>query len=457
MAPDQSASDVRGSTGSNGPTTGKLAATPAYFQDMRTFASSPTPIVARRDDDGNIVDRDSRASGIRAMVMSVSYLKKYEVLRRISPPRPVPPRRGLFIAIEGHNAALRDAVGRIVERALVSCGECNIRSWTMTPLEGDETSGIHGMQKRNTDSGVGSSIHVEDVSMAPSPESGGDCNSRRGSTSFESTHPTSLSFTISTIEDLMRLVPTWHKITTEINDHIHTAGGSSEILGSVPLSRKVKDISNGPPSPARSPMDLRLSPTSQSSALQSEGSSKAPDSSRMVQTCDDSQASASPSLHSTTTTLANSQPSQLLPVALVTTGYSLAIADKCAISIPINDSFPPIAHWEYMAGLWRGTPGPDLVVYADPSPPPLTSNGARGPTVHFMDQEGILVAHIPPPKTAVDKQVGSADHSNDTNSNDKDGDDDGSSIMDQKTERRLTFEILELVRSGNFGAFKEET
>lgn len=489
MATVKTSSSVRGAADgrppvcsaarNNGPPTGRPTATPAHFQDMRAFASSPTPIMTRLDDDKTLVDKDSQASGVRAMVMSVSYVKKFEVLRRICPPRPMPPRRGPIIAIEGHNATLREAVGRIVDRALVSSGECNVRIWTMAPSADKEADGssssVHGnvsVQKSRTDSGIGSIIHDEDVNMTPSPESGSDCNSRRGSTSNETARPGSLSFTVSTIEDLMQLAPAWHKISSEMLSHIYSVGGGlgtsqSTATGtaSVSMPWKDKERAPGPPSPRKSPMAMQYSPASLSPAMKNAELPRASEDSRMSPASGGSRASAnssalaSPRHSSHPPVLANSRPRRLLPVALLTTGYSLAISDKCAISVPINDSYPPVAHWEFMATLWRGTPGPDLVVYADASPPPPTATGACGPTVSYIDQEGILVVHIPPSKTAVNQHVANVDVDIDI---DSDGSDDRkggwatSNILDQKTERRLTFEILELVRSGNFGVIKEE-
>ncbi|KAL1903377.1 slightly ste11-like protein [Sporothrix stenoceras] len=419
-ATDQSSSSARATARSTGAPTGRLVATPAHLQDMHTFASSPTPTMAKHDGDE---DRDSQASGIRAMVMSVSYLKKLEVLRRICPPRSLSSRCGPVIAIEGDNAALREAVGRVVERILVSSGKCNVRVWTMASSS--------STQEKPTDSGMGSSIHGEDVSMAPSPESGGDCNSRRGSTSNETAQPGSLSFTVSTLGDVMQLTPTWHKISGEIYDHIHYASdhlglGPLESTAIKVLSRKGKERATGPPSPARSPMEMQLSPTSLSPALKNRGLPSASENSRMSPASANSPASASPSATKT---------ARLLPVALIKTGYSLAISDKCAISVPIDDLYPPVAHWEHMATLWRGTVGPDLVVYADASSAPVTIKGSNGPepgTVYYADQEGVLVVHVPlsdAARTSVD---------------------DGIDIVNQSTQRRLAYDILELVHSRKF-------
>jgi HMG box factor len=51
-----------------------------------------------------------------------------------------------------------------------------------------------------------------------------------------------------------------------------------------------------------------------------------------------------------------------IPVALVPR-YQLTTADAFACSIPINDSYAPLDHWQWMASLWRACVGPDITVY----------------------------------------------------------------------------------------------
>ncbi|TVY90076.1 Repressor of filamentous growth, partial [Lachnellula willkommii] len=52
-----------------------------------------------------------------------------------------------------------------------------------------------------------------------------------------------------------------------------------------------------------------------------------------------------------------------LPIAIVPAGFSLTTSDTFALSIPIEDSYAPVDHWQWMATLWRGIVGPDLTVY----------------------------------------------------------------------------------------------
>ncbi|KAF9888099.1 hypothetical protein FE257_009235 [Aspergillus nanangensis] len=50
------------------------------------------------------------------------------------------------------------------------------------------------------------------------------------------------------------------------------------------------------------------------------------------------------------------------PVALVPR-YQLTTADAFACSVPIDDSYAPLDHWQWMASLWRACVGPDITVY----------------------------------------------------------------------------------------------
>jgi hypothetical protein len=50
-----------------------------------------------------------------------------------------------------------------------------------------------------------------------------------------------------------------------------------------------------------------------------------------------------------------------IPIALVP-HYQLTTVDASAISMPIVDSYSPLAHWQWLATLWRGCIGPDVSV-----------------------------------------------------------------------------------------------
>ncbi len=107
---------------------------------------------------------------------------------------------------------------------------------------------------------------------------------------------------------------------------------------------------------------------------------------------------------------------EVLPVALVPGGFSLSISDAYALRIPINDSYAPVDHWQWMATLWRGIIGPDLTVYV--------SRAGRDEFTKFGGVEvrsdcPCIVVRVP----------------------------EGAVKMDEKTARRLGFEVVEFVRN----------
>ncbi|KAF4984661.1 hypothetical protein FZEAL_177 [Fusarium zealandicum] len=111
-------------------------------------------------------------------------------------------------------------------------------------------------------------------------------------------------------------------------------------------------------------------------------------------------------------------PAAKVPVALVKEGFSLTVSDAFACAIPIADSYAPIDHWQWMATLWRGIVTPDLVVYVKPS---IEEDIVKYGTVEFQKRPGIILIRI-----AVGKD------------------------LDEATERRVAFEVVEWVRGGSF-------
>ncbi len=52
----------------------------------------------------------------------------------------------------------------------------------------------------------------------------------------------------------------------------------------------------------------------------------------------------------------------LTPILLVPT-FQLHASDAYASRIPINDTYTPADHWQWMATMWRGIVGPDITIY----------------------------------------------------------------------------------------------
>ncbi|KAL8380707.1 hypothetical protein RB595_005133 [Gaeumannomyces hyphopodioides] len=110
------------------------------------------------------------------------------------------------------------------------------------------------------------------------------------------------------------------------------------------------------------------------------------------------------------------------PVALIQGGYQLMAADRWATRVPIADAYAPVDHWQWMATLWRGIVGPDLFVYVRKSPP--------------EDVEALGVVEFKGPRLMVVRVVGAG----------------GQQPLqpDEKTERRVRFEVMEWVRAGSY-------
>ncbi|KND94160.1 Repressor of filamentous growth 1 [Tolypocladium ophioglossoides CBS 100239] len=111
-------------------------------------------------------------------------------------------------------------------------------------------------------------------------------------------------------------------------------------------------------------------------------------------------------------------PSAKIPVALAKEGFSLTISERYACAMPILDMYTPADHWQWMATLWRGTVCPDLIVYVMPSEEEENRNRR---TVELLRRMGLIVVKVPAGKG-----------------------------LDEGTERRLAFEVMEWMREGSF-------
>ncbi|KAH6721974.1 hypothetical protein BKA61DRAFT_666721 [Leptodontidium sp. MPI-SDFR-AT-0119] len=106
---------------------------------------------------------------------------------------------------------------------------------------------------------------------------------------------------------------------------------------------------------------------------------------------------------------------KVLPVALIPGGFSLSTSESYARRIPINDSYSPVDHWQWMATLWRGIIGPDVTVYVSRvGRDEMNKYGG----VEIRQDCPCIIVRIP----------------------------EGDSKMDEKTARRLGFEVVEFIR-----------
>ncbi|KAL8968737.1 MAG: hypothetical protein Q9183_002322 [Haloplaca sp. 2 TL-2023] len=63
----------------------------------------------------------------------------------------------------------------------------------------------------------------------------------------------------------------------------------------------------------------------------------------------------------TLTSSAKNTPDARVPIALVP-AYQLTNTDRSACRVPIDDSYAPTDHWQWMASMWRGIVGPDVTI-----------------------------------------------------------------------------------------------
>lgn len=120
-----------------------------------------------------------------------------------------------------------------------------------------------------------------------------------------------------------------------------------------------------------------------------------------------------------------------VPVALVRDGFSLTMSDRFACATTTTTSggggsgsqgpptnYGPVDHWQWMATLWRGIVGADLVVYARPWADDDGGDAAveRPKTVEYQRGLGAMVVRAPAGRG-----------------------------LDEATERRLKFEVMEWI------------
>jgi HMG box factor, other len=151
----------------------------------------------------------------------------------------------------------------------------------------------------------------------------------------------------------------------------------------------IRHITTRPPSPGRSPMVGGRRPSQEDVIV----------------------------VHMPGTSIPASAAPPRLPVALLPSGFSLTISDRHACRIPIADTYAPVDHWQWMATLWRGIVGPDLVVYVKPC---AEEELARGGAVELKGN-GLMMVKV---------LQGAG--------------------FDEKMERRVCFEVVEWLRGGSF-------
>ncbi|EMR65965.1 putative hmg box protein [Eutypa lata UCREL1] len=313
------------------------------------------------------------------MSLRWSFLSKLDILRAISPPLKTSgsEARGPLIVVEGAVPFMLKEVTTVIKKALSISGECAVKVWS----ESEESNPAE--QGNGTD--PGSSGNSEKKNEIANDEKEGE------------------RFT-SPIAKYMARMLKWHKTSGELVRYMTTHPSNINTSTGASIGNGAKEKESG----------------SSAEKGPSEGDST----------------TSNPPPPPYTHTYGDQK---LLPVAVVSDGYSLTASDKWAGALPINDAYRSDDHWRWVATLWRGIVGADLTVYVKPIAPTAGGDEEMRPaTVEFANAEhSVLILHV------VDDGRG------------RDGGGAGAAAgggMDEKLERRLGFEIMEWVRSGGFKA-----
>ena len=336
---------------------------------------------------------DEAQLSVQAMVMSINYQSKLEVLDKIRPPLspslPLPSEggkagggapfvRGPIIAVEGPDEYYLRLVGKVVEKAIRNLADSyELRVWDRPSMGG-------GDETKKGDEKIGAAASTQEqhgaAVSAPASRSGSIASIKpAGGGDAEGISSNPFAVYLQTMLE-------WHAKSAEMVKFVTNPPTSSSSSTSTVLGKRAREPST------------------------SSASSSASDRPVMSSNADaaDAAAAAAPPNATTTTTMTTTTTNKL-PVALLPGGFSLTEADRFACTIPIADSYAPIDHWQWTATLWRGTVSPDLVVYARKAPPPF-EGGAFGfrhnlPQPQPVEQKspGLMVVRVGDTKEQVQK------------------------------------------------------
>ncbi|KAJ5627357.1 hypothetical protein N7528_004784 [Penicillium herquei] len=138
--------------------------------------------------------------------------------------------------------------------------------------------------------------------------------------------------------DYLDTISAWHRISDEVITFVKSISTAGSV-DSRYTPEQEQNLSLSPKSLVPKTATMQIHSPAQSSENGSDSSAVSP--------------SVSPSVISNPGTI---------PVAIVPR-YQLTTADAFACSIPINDSYAPLDHWQWMASLWRACVGPDITLY----------------------------------------------------------------------------------------------
>lgn len=333
--------------------------------------------------------------------MSIPYMNKLDVLRKISPalgpPGPGSPAvdaRGPVIAIEGPGASLLREIRPVVERALRASGECDLRVWADSSVERARTPAVSPAGGK----GIGAG---EDIEM------GGGAGEEKA-----------VGMAPKGTRDYLLTILEWDAKSAEIVRHVTSRPPAGSATGASSSTIPVGGAAN---------TTINTNTTKTGNDGSSSGSkTNSPDDKTHL-----------------TTSVGAATRKPLTPVALIAGGFSLTLSDRFASTVAITDPYSPVDHWQWMATLWRGIVGPDLVVYARSmtaeeeaaamgasSSSGASSSRAGGGGAGGGSAGPVGTVEYRAPGVMVVRVAGDR--------------------VDEKTERRLAFEVMEWVRAGSY-------
>ncbi|KAM0138245.1 hypothetical protein ACHAP3_003572 [Botrytis cinerea] len=268
-----------------------------------TSAHRPTDREVRSE------SKESQARSVEAMVMTIPFLNKLNILSKISPPlaapgptSPAQDVRGAVIAIEGVEEGLIREVGDFIRGHLEKDASCIVRSW-MTGSDDRRESGDSAMDG-DADS------EMQDVSgVRVTREKGKERIKGKDENKHE------MVMDMKDLQEKEEYADPFVEYLTTISQWHRNSAQITKFITTVPPSSPRRDTS---------------------------ATSSTPQSSEASQ---------------------SSTPHKRTPIALIPHGYSLTLSDAYSLKLPINDSYAPIDHWQWMATLWRGIVGADLTIY----------------------------------------------------------------------------------------------
>ncbi|KIW73722.1 hypothetical protein PV04_01817 [Phialophora macrospora] len=354
-----------------------------------------------------------QSSGVEAMVMSIPVLNKIKVLSQLSGPLPPPgitsPKpevRGAIIAVEGLDATSVNSMTNSLAEQLEKEGKFAVKIFEGPdpyPLLHEARTGVHG-QKRGADAYLKlmtqwHQVNQEIVAYITSrPGSGptttlgnsetGHCTSGveenyqppRTPNRVVRTDPPPLaeSSRVTDTDDLDSAVSPKTVFVRAADPSAMSAPSNSTLhrgrslstpglwTGNEPTSSGLDTRPPGssyirPPNSKRIPLPpvspLAASPLPSQASTLKPLSRSPPHMGAPVPL----NTSSLPPPHPATASTISSPASTAIPVAIVP-HFQLTTVDASSISMPINDSFSPPAHWQWFATMWRGSVGPDITV-----------------------------------------------------------------------------------------------